>query len=72
MSDCPYLSDAETRDLTGYCRPKFQARWLQANAIRFYLNAHGKVRIPRDAILKNASKPASHTEPDFSRVKKAG
>jgi hypothetical protein len=73
MSPLPWLSDEELRDLTGYIRPSWQARWLADNGIKFYLNALNKVRVPRESIAGlKVGKPEKRTEPDFSKVRRAG
>jgi len=67
----PFLTDDELVDFTGYHQPKRQARWLARNVIRFFVNARGKVRVPRDAVIGINALPAK-TAPDFSQVRKAG
>ncbi len=41
MSDSPYLSRDEIRDLTRTPQRKRQAKFLIQNGIRHYLDAHG-------------------------------
>jgi hypothetical protein len=71
VSDPLWLTDNELHELTGYVRASCQARWLHENGIRCFVNALGKVRVPRDAVtglpVSRQSKP---TEPDFSKVRK--
>lgn len=71
MAESPFLSEAEICDLTGYQQPKRQARWLAQNGIKAFINARGKVRVPRDAVIGINALPAK-TAPDFSHVRKAG
>jgi predicted site-specific integrase-resolvase len=70
-SGTPWLSDAEVLELTGYKRSSCQARWLRDNGIRCYINALGKVRVPRDALTSlPGTKQRKPTEPDFSKVRR--
>jgi hypothetical protein len=73
VSQQPWLDDDELKDLTGYVRPTHQARWLSANAIKFYVNALNKVRVPREAIagVVSATKQKRRTEPDFTKIRRA-
>lgn len=68
----PFLSDDQVQNLTGYVQPKRQARWLAANGIKFFRNARGQIRIPRDAVMSRVV-PAKQdrTVPDFTKVRKA-
>lgn len=69
----PWLTDAELQDLTGYVRPTAQMRWLSANRIKGYLNALNKVRVSRDALtIVKVPGADKRTEPDFTKVRKAG
>ncbi len=72
MSDpAPWLSEEELKDLTGYVRPTCQARWLSSNGIRCFVNALGRVRVPREALADvQSGKTKKRTEPDFSKVRK--
>lgn len=72
MSDhLPWLTDAEVRELTGYVRSSCQKRWLDQHGIRAFVNALGKVRVPRDAVTSlQAPKQRKPTEPDFSKVRR--
>ena len=73
MSDDPCLSDSQVENLTGYKLPAYQARWLTDNAIKFYVNARGKVRVPREAVSGIKVKaPLKKTEPDFTQVRRTG
>lgn len=48
-------------------------RWLSANRIKGYLNALNKVRVSRDALtIVKATGADKRTEPDFTKVRKAG
>lgn len=69
----PWLTDDEVFDLTGYRRTKEQARWLNDNGIKCYVNALNKVRVPRDAIAGiTPARKQKRTEPDFTKVRRAG
>jgi sarcosine oxidase delta subunit len=65
------VSDPALRELTGYVRGTCQRRWLHENGIRHFVNALGKVRVPRDAVTAlPAARQSKPTEPDFSKVRK--
>lgn len=72
MSDLPWLTEDELRELTGYTQPTRQARWLSANGIRCYRNALGRVRVPREALGGGEGHKKRRTEPDFSKVRRVG
>ena len=67
----PWLTDEELKELTGYVRPTCQARWLAGYGIRCFVNALGRVRVPREALTDvQSGKTKKRTEPDFSKVRK--
>lgn len=69
----PWLTDDELHELTGYVRPSFQERWLNEQGIKCHRNALNKIRVPRDAIaVHRASVAEKRTEPDFTKVRRAG
>jgi hypothetical protein len=68
----PYLTDAQLEHLTGYIQPKRQARWLSENGIKFYVNRLNRVRVMRDSIGGVKQKAERRTEPDFTKVRRAG
>jgi len=68
------LTDDELRDFIGYVQPARQARWLQENGFRagrdFFLNAQGKVRLPREVIAhRGGARITPKSEPDFSKIR---
>jgi len=70
----PWLDDDELIDLTGYRRPSYQMRWLAEHGIKCSLNGLRKVRVMRDAVagLPGRAAERRRTEPDFSKVRRAG
>lgn len=72
MSDTPWLTDEELKELTGYMQPRRQARWLTTNGIRCYRNALGRVRVSRDALASGEGQKKRRTEPNLAAVRRVG
>lgn len=53
-----FLTAEDLRQLTGYCRPADQIRWLRRQGLLFWINARGRPVVPRDAV---AAQPARQT-----------
>lgn len=70
MSEMPWLSKDELRDLTGYIQPARQIQWLEQNRVKHFVNRLKRALVPRDAIAGKGPAPEKRTEPDFTKVKK--
>lgn len=46
-----FMTPAEVAEMTGYLRPKDQARWLQTEKFGFVIGADGKPKVLRQVVL---------------------
>ena len=60
-----FLTPEELKQLTGYARPSNQARRLKKLGLRHWINARGRVVVPRSAVEGKPSERKTF-EPDFS------
>lgn len=69
-----FLTDEQKVNLTGYKRPKFQARWLKANGYKFRLNASGRPVVLESEVQRDLSDPqaAAANTPNFDHFQKTG
>lgn len=62
----PLLSAEDLIQLTGYRRPSFQRRWLDAQGIRYYVRADGYPAVPTDALYPKAHQATQ--QPNWSAL----
>lgn len=60
-----FMKPDEVAEMTGYLRPKDQARWLQAEKFGFVIGADGKPKVLRQVVLARLGGHAEKKGPEL-------
>jgi hypothetical protein len=65
-----FLTQANMTELTGYCQPNAQKRWLEKTGWEYTVSRFGRPKVLRayadQKMGLNVVKASTHSEPDFS------